>query len=145
MTDSTPIAHERPDAGADILLFVTSRTLAHVRRSAVLTTLVGLSLLVAGPASAKVPEGWSGTDPSQIPVQQVLLVLVVLPLLLIALITAAVYVPALVRGERVAPGVAPVEDQWFGGPRGGTRELESGADRGEPGVEEQTGGAGGRW
>jgi hypothetical protein len=102
-----------------------------------------MSLLVAGPASAKVPEGWS--DPEQIPMQQVLLILVALPLLLIALITAAVYVPALVRGERVAPGVAPVEDQWFGGPRGGTRELESGAGRDERAAEEDTGGAGGRW
>ena len=145
MTDSTRLTENRPDSGADILLFVTSRTLTRVRRSAVLTTAVGMSLLVAGPASAKVPEGWSGTEPSQIPMQQVLLVLVVLPLLLIALITAAVYVPALVRGERVAPGAAPVEDQWFGGPRGGVRELEAGGDRREQSVETDTGGAGGRW
>jgi hypothetical protein len=143
VTHSTPTARERPGVGADILLCVTSRTRAHVRRSAVLTTVVGLSLLVAGPASAKVPEGWS--DPQQVPLQQVLLVLVVLPLLLIALITAAVYVPALVRGERVTPGVAPAEDQWFGGPRGGARELESGADRGEQAAPGETGGAGGRW
>ena len=124
-------------------MFVTSRTLTRVRRSAVLTTAVGMSLLVAGPASAKVPEGWS--DPPPVPMQQVLLVLVVLPLLLIALITAAVYVPALVRGERVAPGAAPVEDQWFGGPRGGVRELEAGGDRSEQPAEGGTGGAGGRW
>ena len=142
MTDSTSNARNRAETGADILLCVTSRTLARVRRSAVLTTVIGMSLLVAGPASAKVPEGWS--EPEQIPVQQVLVVLVVLPLLLIALITAAVYVPALVRGERVAPGVAPVEDQWFGGPRGGTRELESGS-RSEHPAEEEAGGAGGRW
>jgi hypothetical protein len=142
VTEPTPLAENRSDTGADILLFVTSRTHSRVRRSAVVTTLVGLSVLVAGPASAKVPEGWS--DPPPVPMQQVLLVLVVLPLLLIALITAAVYVPALVRGERVAPGAAPVEDQWFGGPRGGTRELEAGSDRDET-AKGETGGAGGRW
>jgi hypothetical protein len=144
VTDSTPLARERPDTGADILLCVTSRTIAHVRRSAVLTTVVGLSMLVAGPASAKVPEGWR-SDPEQISTQQVLVVLVVLPLVLIVLITAAVYVPALVRGERIAPGAAPVEDQWFGGPRGGARELESGTGRSEQEAQTETGGAGGRW
>jgi hypothetical protein len=143
VTEPTPLTGNRSDTGADILLCVSSRTRTRVRRSAVVTTLVGLSLLVAGPASAKVPEGWS--DPPQVPMQQVLFVLVVLPLLLIALITAAVYVPALVRGERVAPGAAPVEDQWFGGPRGGTRELESGSDRDEQTAKGETGGAGGRW
>jgi len=143
VTDSTPSARNRPENGADILLCVTSRTLTRVRRSAVLTTSAGLSLLVAGPASAKVPEGWS--DPPPVPVLQALLILAGIPLLLILLITAAVYVPALVRGERVAPGAAPVHDQWFGGPRGGAREIESGAGRGDQARESETGGAGGRW
>ena len=143
MTDSTPSARDRPENGADILLCVTSRTLTRVRRSAVLTTSVGLSLLVAGPASAKVPEGWS--DPPPVPVLQALLIFAGIPLLLILLISAAVYVPAMVRGERVAPGAAPVHDQWFGGPRGGAREIESGAGRGDQARESETGGAGGRW
>ncbi len=143
MTDSTPNARDRAETGADILLCVTSRSLTRVRRSAVLTTAAGLSLLVAGPASAEVPEGWS--DPQQIPVLEALLILAGIPLLLIVLISAAVYVPAMVRGERVAPGAAPVEDQWFGGPRGGARELESGAGRGEQPAQGETGGAGGRW
>ena len=143
MTEPTRLTENRPDTGADILLCVTSITLTRVRRSVVVTTVIGLSLLVAGPASAKVPEGWS--DPPQVPMQQVLLILVLLPLLLIVLITAAVYVPALVRGERVAPGAAPAEDQWFGGPRGGVRELEAGPDRGEQSAPGETGGAGGRW
>ena len=65
MTESTPNARKRPETGADILLGVTSRTLMRVRLSAVLTTAAGLSLLVAGPASAEVPEGWS--DPQPIP------------------------------------------------------------------------------
>ena len=76
MTDPTPSARNRPESGADILLCVTSRTLTRVRRSAVLTTSAGLSLLVAGPASAKVPEGWS--DPAPVPVLQALLIAVTL-------------------------------------------------------------------
>jgi hypothetical protein len=143
VTDSTPYARNRAEPGADILLCVTSRTLTRVRFSAILTTAAGLSLLVAGPASAEVPEGWS--DPQQVPVLEALLILAGIPLLLIVLISAAVYVPALVRGERVAPGAAPLEDQWFGGPRGGARELESGAGRGEQPAQGETGGASGRW
>jgi len=143
VTDSTPSARNRPESGADILLCVTSRTLTRVRRSAVLTISAGLSLLVAGPASAKVPEGWS--DPAPVPELQALLILVGIPLLLILLISAAVYVPAMVRGERVAPGAAPVHDQWFGGPRGGAREIESGTGRGDQSRDSETGGAGGRW
>ena len=142
MTDSTPHARIRPETGADILLNVTSTTLTRVRRSAVLTTATGLTMLVAGPASAEVPEGWS--DPQQVPMLEALLILVGIPLLLIVLISAAVYLPAMIRGERVAPGAAPVTDQWFGGPRGGARELESGSGRREP-AESETGGAGGRW
>jgi hypothetical protein len=122
---------------------VTSRTRTRVRRSAVLTTAAGLFLLAAGPASAEVPDGWS--DPPPVPVLEALLILAGIPLLLTALIGAAVYVPAMVRGERVAPGAEPVTDQWFGGPRGGARELESGAGRGEQAREAETGGAGGRW
>jgi len=143
VTDSTPNARNRPENGADILLCVTSRTLTRVRRSAVLTTSTGLSLLVAAPAFAEVPEGWS--DPPPIPVLEALLILGGLPLVLFLVIGAAVYVPAMVRGERVAPGAAPVHDQWFGGPRGGAREIESGAGRGEQARESETGGAGGRW
>jgi hypothetical protein len=143
VTDSTPNARDRPETGADILLSVTSRTLTYVRRSAVLTAATGLTMVVAGPASAEVPEGWS--DPQEIPMLEALLILAGLPLLLIVLISAAVYLPALVRGERVAPGAAPVQDQWFGGPRGGARELESGVGRDEQAREVETGGAGGRW
>jgi len=142
VTDSTPNARNRAETGADILLCVTSRTLTRVRRSAVLTSAAGLSLLLAGPASAEVPEGWS--DPAEVPVLEALLIFAGIPLLMIVMISAAVYVPALVRGERVAPGAAPVEDQWFGGPRGGARELES-AGRGEKPAQGEIGGAGGRW
>ena len=51
-----------------------------------------------------------------------------------------VYLPAMVRGERVAPGGAARENQWFGGPRKGTAELAA------PDTEEsKAGGASGRW
>jgi hypothetical protein len=141
--ESTTNAAKHAGTGADILLGVTSRTRMSVRLSAVLSTAAGTSLLVAGPASAEVPDGWS--DPPPIPELQALLIFVGIPLLMIVLITAAVYVPAMVRGERVAPGAVPVEDQWFGGPRGGVRELEAGSGRGEPSAQSDTGGAGGRW
>jgi hypothetical protein len=143
VTESTPIAGDGSETGADTLLSVTSRTTTRVRLSAVLTTAVGLSLLVAGPAGAEVPEGWS--DPPPVPVLEALLILAGIPLLLIVLITAAVYVPAMVRGERVSPNAPEVEDQWFGGPRGGARELESAGDRGRDAAPGETGGAGGRW
>ena len=142
MTESTRLTENRPDRGADILLSVTSRSRTHVRLSAALTLAAGLSLIVASPAAAEVPVGWS--DPPPIPPLQALLIFVGLPLLLFAVIGAFVYVPAMARGERVAPNAPEVEDQWFGGPRGGARELESG-DRGEPAAQSETGGAGGRW
>ena len=62
------------------------------------------------------------------------------PLLLFVLIVLAVYLPALVRGERVKPGAPAVEDQWFGGPRKGTAEL-AGPDN----EDSQAGGASARW
>jgi hypothetical protein len=140
VTDSTPIAPNRPGRAADTLLPVTSRTRARVRRSVVLTTAAWLSLVLAGPASA-VPEGWS--EPAPVPVLEALLILAGIPLLLILVITAAVYLPAMTRGERVAPHAPEIENQWFGGPRSGTRELEAN-DR-EEAAAGDTGGAGGRW
>ncbi|HEX5861547.1 MAG TPA: hypothetical protein VFY58_06875 [Nocardioides sp.] len=120
---------------------MTSRTRARVRRSAVLAAAAWLLLLLAGPASA-VPEGWS--EPEPVPVLEALLILAGIPLLLIVVISAAVYVPAMARGERVAPHAPEIENQWFGGPRSGTRELEASDDR-EGSAVGETGGAGGRW
>jgi hypothetical protein len=71
---------------------------------------------------------------------QALLLLGGIPLLLFALIMLAVYVPALVRGESIAPGAPAVENQWLGGPRTATAELGAG-DEQDPG----SGGASGRW
>jgi hypothetical protein len=85
-----------------------------------------------------VPVGWS--NPSDVNRVHSLLIFVGIPLLLFILITLAVYAPALARGERVAPGQPPVENQWLGGPRTGTAEL-----KGPESEDSEAGGASGRW
>jgi len=100
---------------------------------------VGL-VLVATPALGDVPSGWE--EPEPVPLLRVLLVYVFAPLGLFLLVALLTVTPSLVRGER--PGVGTPEDQWFGGPRGGTRELESGAG-GTSKVGTSTGGASGGW
>ncbi|MGH3362475.1 MAG: hypothetical protein ACRDOM_08460 [Nocardioides sp.] len=118
---------------------MSRRTLRSLRHATVLIGFVAASLLAAAPARADVPEGWS--DPEPVPPLEALLILAGIPILLIVAITAAVYVPALVRGERVSPGSSPQEHQWFGGPREGSRQLESGGGSSTA----DTGGASGRW
>jgi hypothetical protein len=85
-----------------------------------------------------VPVGWS--NPSDVNVVEALLLLGGIPLLLFIAITLAVYAPAMARGERVAPGQPPVENQWLGGPRTGTAEL-----KGPESEDADAGGASGRW
>ncbi len=126
---------------ADILLTVT-RFLTLARRTTLLLLAVATPVLVAVPARADVPEGWSGTEPEQVDTLHALLVLAGIPLLLFVLIAIAVYVPALIRGERVTPGAPAIESQWFGGPRSGTHELGSGSSSE---ASDDTGGASGRW
>ena len=94
--------------------------------------------LLAAPAHADVPEGWS--EPEEIDSLQALLLLVGGPILLFALIALAVYLPAMIRGERLLPDHSAGEAQWLGGPRSGTHELASA----EP-DESRTGGASGSW
>jgi len=85
-----------------------------------------------------VPVGWS--DPSDVNMVHALLVLGGIPLLLFIAITVAVYIPSLVRGDRITPGQPPVENQWLGGPRTGTAEL-----KGREAEDTDAGGASGRW
>jgi hypothetical protein len=85
-----------------------------------------------------VPVGWS--EPPAVNTVVALLILGGLPLLLFISITLAVYVPSLVRGERITPGQPPVENQWLGGPRTGTAELKS-----REAEDADAGGASGRW
>jgi hypothetical protein len=87
-----------------------------------------------------VPVGWGGDQSRDVNMVHALLVLGGIPLLLFIAITVAVYVPSLVRGERIAPGQPPIENQWLGGPRTGTAEL-----KGPESEDADAGGASGRW
>jgi hypothetical protein len=108
-------------------------------------TAVAVPVLLASPAVADVPEGWSN-QPENVDPLHALLVLGVIPLALFLLITLAVYLPPMIRGERVAPGSQhELESQRFGGPRRGAAELEP-ADSNAAAVEaRQSGGGSGRW
>lgn len=115
---------------------MSSRTV--LRRTTTLVLLTVSALAVAGPASADVAEGWS--DPDAVDPWHALLVLGAIPLGLGLLIVAMVYLPALLRGERIAPNAPVVENQWIGGPRRSTAEL-AGPDT----TESEAGGASARW
>lgn len=121
---------------------MTTPISAALRRIVVLAvsgiTIAGLSLALAAPAGAEVPEGWD--DPEPVDKLSMLLLLGGVPLLLALVILVAVYAPALVRGERVAPGTPQVADQWLGGPRKSAGELA-----GPDSDTSQAGGASGRW
>lgn len=110
----------------------------YARRIAfVLAAAAGLVALAA-PANADVPVGWS--DPDPVNMLHAVLILGGVPLLITIAIVLAIYIPPLVRGERVAPGAPAVENQWLGGPRKGTAELA-----GPDSEESEAGGASGRW
>lgn len=104
-----------------------------------LLVFVAGGALLASPAAANTPEGWS--NPPAVETTHALLVLLAAPLGLFLLIALAVYVPALARGERVSPSAAgALESQWFGGPRKSHDELAA-----PDNDESQSGGASGRW
>lgn len=106
-----------------------------IRRSALLLAATAVTVLSASPAGAEVPEGWS--NPEEVGILDLLLVIGAIPVGIAVLIALAVYLPALARGERVAPG-SRAQDEWFGGPRRSSAELES-RDAGP------TGGGSGSW
>ena len=87
-----------------------------------------------------VPVGWGGDQDTDVNMVHALLLLGGIPLLLFIAIAVAVYIPSLVRGDRITPGQPPVEDQWLGGPRTGTAEL-----KGPESEDVDAGGASGRW
>jgi hypothetical protein len=94
--------------------------------------------LLAAPAHADVPDGWApATDVDDL---QALAILLGGPLLLFVLIALAVYVPVMVRGEKLRPDHTGGEAQWIGGPRQGVAELPA-AD----GDDSRAGGASGSW
>jgi hypothetical protein len=90
-----------------------------------------------------VPVGWS--QPEDVDMVEAVLLLAGVPLLLFLGITLAVYVPSLVRGERIAPGAPAVENQWLGGPRTSAGELTGPDARAADRHDADTGGASGRW
>jgi hypothetical protein len=97
--------------------------------------------LLAAPAHADVPEGWGGqTEHTGLDALHALGIFVGAPVLLFALIALAVFLPAMVRGEKLLPDHSPVEGQWIGGPRQGVAELPA-AD----GDESRAGGASASW
>jgi hypothetical protein len=89
-----------------------------------------------------VPDGWS--NPPSVNLVHAILLLGGVPLTLFVLIALAVYLPSLVRGERITPGQPPMENQWLGGPRTAAGELTApqSADRPD---DSDAGGASGRW
>lgn len=115
-----------------------------VRRAAVLASAPVLALLAA-PAHADVPEGWGGeTTTADLDFLHALGLFLGAPLLLLVLIAVAVYLPAMVRGEKLLPdhgaGHQLPEGQWIGGPRQGVAELPGPDADGS-----RAGGASGRW
>ena len=148
--------HSRPWSldllGGDRLGAVTGTVIKHiVGRAAVVggatAAFVVGSAALAHPASAEVPQGWPETP--EIETLYIIGVLVGVPVLLFVLITLAVYVPGLVRGERVAPGATGPEDQWLGGRRNAGEIAYTPASSGSAGATAETEGAGGgasaRW
>lgn len=129
---------------------VTATVIKHTARRALTvasatTGLVAATLVLAGPASAEVPIGWGEQEP--VDKLHVLAFLVGIPVLLFVLIVAAVYLPSLARGERVAPGATGPEDQWLGGRRSAGEIAFTPASADTPGTpaEIEDGGASARW
>lgn len=124
-----------------------------VRRAATVVgataALLVAAALLAGPASAEVPVGWGTQEP--VDMLFVLGVLVGVPVLLFVLIVAAVYLPDLARGERVAPGATGPQDQWLGGRRNAGEIAFTQSDPADPAAlgssesVETDGGASARW
>jgi hypothetical protein len=114
------------------------------RRVTALTSLglVAAVTLLTTPAEATgTPEGWS--NPEKVDPAFAMTLLVGGPILLFVLIAFFVYAPALARGERIAPGAAEPENEWFGGPRQGVEAADKVDAKELEG--KQTGGASGRW
>lgn len=120
---------------------------AHARRArrVVLLASAPALALLAAPARADVPEGWGGeTEHASLDFLHALGLYLGAPLLLFVLIALAVYLPAMVRGEKLLPDHSGhpqlPEGQWIGGPRQGVAELP-----GPDGDDSRAGGASAKW
>lgn len=117
---------------------VSRRTRRALTALGVPSLAVGVVALVPAAAHADVPEGWS--DPEPVDKLNALLLLVGGPLLLFVLIALAVFLPAMIRGERLLPDHSRPDAQWLGGPHQGAAELPAPDD-----ATSQAGGASGSW
>ena len=117
---------------------IRTATRSCLRLSVVATLCWLATLLLAGPASAEVPEGWPENPP--VNVLDAFLLIGGVSLVVLLITTVMVVGPALARGESIAPGVTPVEDQWLGGPRPAAGELAA-----PDSADSAAGGAGARW
>lgn len=98
-------------------------------------------VLLSAPAHADVPEGWGGlTEHETLDPLHSLALFIGIPALLFVLIALAVYLPVMVRGEKLLPDYSAGEAQWIGGPRQGVAELPA-----PDGADSRAGGASGRW
>jgi hypothetical protein len=97
--------------------------------------------LLSAPAHADVPVGWGDqTQPFELEPLHVLGLYLGIPLLLFVVIALAVYLPVMIRGEKLLPDHSAGEPQWIGGPRQGVAELPA-----PDGADSRAGGASGRW
>lgn len=128
---STPVSPSRPER---------TRGARRAGRLAVLAATPALALLAA-PAHADVPEGWGGETTQLEPdLLHALGLYLGAPLLLFVLIALAVFLPAMIRGEKLLPTHEHGEGQWIGGPRQGIAELPA-----PDGEDSRAGGARGSW
>jgi hypothetical protein len=114
-----------------------------VRTLAVIAVALVLPLTYAAAARADTPEGWPVAP--DVPFMHTLLVFVLIPLACIVLLVLAVYVPAVVRGESVAPAGVRAEDQWFGGRRDAHESAQQAIEQRKDTPSDETGGASGSW
>jgi hypothetical protein len=85
--------------------FVMTQSSPSVRRAARAAALVGplLTVALATPALAAVPEGWS--DPAPVSAAHALLIWVVLPLVVFMVVLLLASIPTLLASARSAPSV----------------------------------------
>jgi len=121
----------------DILVPVSTPQPSFARRTAVVLG-AGLALVGAtvAPAAADVPVGWS--DPEPMSWLHLAGIALGIPALCALVIAALVMIPSLIRGEGF--GVKLENNEWIGGPNGGTDQLSAAPDD-----EAHTGGASARF
>lgn len=108
--------------------------------STVIAVLLGVGLaLVAAPAGADVPKGWS--DPPAVDKLHALLLLAGIPIGLALVISLLTLAPGLARGEGLISSPSD-EPDWLGGPTHGVEALPAGRSEES---ESDTGGSSGRW